>query len=101
MFCLEVDVEDLEKVCGSLGEVVGRGVFERVRFKAVGASDAAGSAVAGGEDVDVGVADHGGFSGKDRVACDLAGFRDERLEAVGVWFFCVKAVAAVVLEEET
>ena len=51
----------VKPIGGSVGEVIGRGVLEGVRLEAEGAADAAGAAVAGGEDVDVGVADHDGF----------------------------------------
>jgi len=95
-----IDTEYLEQVCGFVGDVVGWGVVEGVRFQAKGASDAAGSSVACGENVDVGVADHDGFGRKDRAPCDLAGFGDQRLEAVWVGLFGVEAVATVVLEEE-
>ena len=76
------------------------GRHEGVGLEAEGAADAVGAAVAGGEDVDVGVADHDGFGGGDGVAGDGAGFGDKAFEAVGVGLFGVKAVAAVVLEEE-
>ena len=60
-----------------------------------------GSAVAGGEDVYVGVADHDGLGGSDGVRPrGRGGFGDEGEEAVGVGLFGVEAVAAVVLEEE-
>ena len=68
--------------------------------EAEGAADGAGSGVAGGEDVDVGVADHQGFGWRDGLAGEGGGFGDEGEEAVGVGLFGVEAVAAVVLEEE-
>jgi hypothetical protein len=80
--------------------VVGGDFGEGVRLEAEGAADAACAAVAGGEDVDVGVADHDGFGGSDGTACDGAGFGDEALDAVGVGFFGMEAVAAIVLKEE-
>ena len=95
-----IDTEYLEQVCGFVGDVVGWGVVEGVRFQAKGASDAAGSGVACGEDVDVGVAYHDGFGREYGVACDFCGFPDESLEAVWVGLFGVEAVATVVLEEE-
>ena len=95
-----MDVEDLEPVGWGVGQVVGWGVDEGVGFQAEGAADAAGSAVAGGEDVDVGVADHDGFCGVDGVAGDAAGFVDKGFEAVGIGFFGEEAVASIVLEEE-
>lgn len=80
--------------------MVGWDFDEGVRLETEGAADAAGAAVAGGEDVSVGVADHDGFGRSDGAADDLAGFGDESLEPVGVGFFRVEAVTAVVLEEE-
>ena len=80
--------------------MIGRGVGEGVRFETEGAADADGSAVACGENVDVGVADHDGFGGGDGAAREGARLVDEAFEAVGVGLFGVKAVAAVVLEEE-
>ena len=80
--------------------MVGRNVVERLGFEAEGAAHAAGTAVAGGEDVDVGVADHDGFGWGDGAVGEGAGFGDEGLKAVRVRFFGVEAVAAVVLEEE-
>ena len=68
-------------------------------LKAEGTADAAGSTVAGGENVDVSVADHDGFGGSDGVGGEGACFGDETFEAVGVGLLGVKAVAAVVLEE--
>ena len=69
--------------------------------EAEGAADGAGAAVAGGENVYVGVADHKGMGGGDGFARDDAGFGDEGEKAVGVGLLGVEAVAAVVLEEET
>ena len=69
------DAEDAEPVGGGVGEVVGWGVGEGVGFEAEGAADAAGAAVAGGEDVDVGVADHDGFGGGDGAAGDACWLR--------------------------
>ena len=43
--------------------MVGLGGGQGVRGEAEGAADGAGSGVAGGEDVDVRVADHDGFGG--------------------------------------
>jgi hypothetical protein len=83
-----------------VGEVVGWGVGEGVGIEAEGAADAAGATAAGGEDVDVGVADHDGFGGGDGAAGVGGGFLDEGFEAMGVGLFGVEAVAAVVLEEE-
>ena len=83
-----------------VGQVVGRGVGEGVGFEAEGTADAAGAAVTGGEDVDVGVADHDGFGGGNGAAGEGGGFLDEGFEAVGVGLFRVEAVAAVVLKEE-
>jgi len=57
--------------------VIGWGVLEGVRLQPKGAANAAGGAVAGGEDVDVGVADHDGFGGGDGLAGDGTGFGDE------------------------
>ena len=68
--------------------------------EAEGAADGAGPAVAGGEDVDVGVADHDGVGGGDGGVGEGGGFGDEGAEAVGVGLLGVEAVAAVVLEEE-
>jgi len=51
-----------------VGEVVGGRIEEGVRFESEGAANAASSTVAGGEDVDVGVADHNGFGWRDRGA---------------------------------
>ena len=48
-----------------MGEEVGLGGGEGVGREAEGAGDTAGAAVAGGEDVDVGVADHDGCGGGD------------------------------------
>ena len=79
-----------------LGWAAGQGVGG----EAEGAADGAGSAVAGGEDVDVGVADHDGFGGGDGDAGEGGGFVDEGAEAVGVGLLGVEAVAAVVLKEE-
>ena len=97
---MRIDAEYLEPIGGGVGEVVGWGVDEGVGLEAEGAADAAGATVAGGEYVDVGVADHDGFGGGDGVARDGAGFGDEALEAVRVGLLGVEAVAAVVLEEE-
>src|ERR1700677_1566335 len=94
------NVKDLKPVGGGVGEVVGWSVDEGVGLEAEGAADAARAAVAGGEDVDVGVADHDGFGGGDGVAKEDGRFGDESLEAVRVRLFGVEAVAAVVLEEE-
>jgi hypothetical protein len=94
------NAEEGEPVGCGVGEVVGRDVGEGMGFEAEGAADAAGTGVAGGEDVDVGVADHDGFGGGDGLACDGAGFGDEDEDAVRVGLFGVEAVAAVVLEEE-
>jgi len=80
--------------------VIGRGVFEGVRLEAEGAADAAGATVSCGEDIDVGIADHDGLGGSDGASCECGGFGDEGFEAVGVRFFGVETVAAVVLEEE-
>ena len=76
------------------------GVFEGVRLEAEGAADAARAAVAGGEDVDVGVADHDGFCRSDGTPGDVTGFRYEPLKTVRVGLLGVEAVAAVVLEEK-
>jgi len=95
-----VDVENLKPVCCGVCEVVGRGFGEGVGFKAEGAADAASTAVAGGEDVGVGVADHDGFGGSDGMAGDGCGFGDEGFEAVRIGLFGVEAVAAVVLKKE-
>ena len=89
-----------EPVGWGAGEVVGRGVSKGVGLEAEGAADTAGATVAGGENVDVGVADHDGFSGGDGVAGDSARFRDQTLKAVRVGLLCVEAVASVVLEKE-
>ena len=97
---LGIDAEDMEPVGGGVGEVIGWGVLEGVGLQAEGTADAAGAAVAGGEDVDISVADHDGFRGGDGVGGIGVGFGDEAFEAVGVGLFGVKAVAAIVLEEE-
>jgi hypothetical protein len=87
--------------------VVGLSGGQGVGGEAEGAAQGAGSGVAGGEDVDVGVADHDGFGGCDgwgvgvSFAEDGVGFGDEGFEAVGVRLLGVEGVAAVVLEEET
>ena len=94
------EAEYLEPFCRSVGEVVRRDVLERVGLKAEGAANAAGAAVASGEDIDVGVADHDGFGGGDDAPGDRAGFSDEGLKALRVGLFRVEAVTAVVLEEE-
>ncbi len=99
MFAL--DAQYLEPIGGAVGEVVGWGVEEGVGFEAKGAADAASATAAGGEHVDVSVADHNGFAGQDRNARYSAGLGDEALEAVWVGLLGVEAVAAVVLEEET
>jgi carbonic anhydrase len=69
-------------------------------LEAKGAADAASAAVAGGEDVDVGVADHDGFGWGDGATREDASFLDEGFESVGVGLFGVEAVPAVVLKEE-
>ena len=63
-----VETENLEPISGGVGEVVGGRIEEGVRVESEGAADAASSTVAGGEDIDVGVTDHNGFGGRDRVA---------------------------------
>ena len=83
-----------------MGEIVGLGRGEGVGGEAKGATYRAGAAVACGEDVDVGVADHEGLSGGDDFSSDGAGFGDEGEEAVWVWFFGMEAIATVVLKEE-
>jgi len=80
--------------------VVGRDFDEGVGLEAESAADAVSAAVAGGEDVGVGVADHDSFGWRNGAAGDGAGFGDEGQEAVRVRLFGVEAVAAVVLEEE-
>src|ERR1700733_1527299 len=71
-----------------------------MRIEAEGAANAARGAVAGGEDVNVGVADHDGLGRGNGVAGEDGGFGDESLQAVRVGLLGVEAVAAVVLEEE-
>ncbi len=83
-----------------MGEVVGLGSGQCVGGEAEGAADGVRAAVAGGEYVYVGVADHQGLGGGDGFARNGAGFGDEGEEAVGVGLLGVEAVAAVVLEEE-
>ena len=68
--------------------------------EAVSACKGTGSGVAGGEDVDVGVADHDGFGGVDEGAGEGGGFGDEGEEAVRVGFLGGEGVAAIVLVEE-
>ena len=97
---LGINAEYLEPVGGGVGEVIGWGVLEGVGLQAEGAADAAGAAVAGGEDVDVGVADHDGFGRVESAPGDASGLIDQGFEAVGVGLFGVEAVASVVLEEE-
>ena len=94
------DAKYLEPFCRSVGEVVRWDIFERVRLEAEGAAYAACAAVASGEDVDVGVANHDGLGGGDDAAGDRSGFSDEGLKAMRVGLFRVEAVAAVVLEKE-
>ncbi len=65
-----------------------------------GTTDGGSAAIAGGEDVDVGVADHDGFGWDDGASGDCGGFGDEDDQTVRVGFFGVEAVAAVALEEE-
>jgi hypothetical protein len=69
-------------------------------IEAEGAADAARAAVASGEDVNVGVADHDGLGGDNGAVCEKARFGDESLQTVRVGLLGVEAVAAVVLEEE-
>jgi hypothetical protein len=97
---IHADAQDAKPVGGGVGEVVGRGVDERVGLEAEGAADTAGARVAGGKDVGVGVADHDGLRGGDGAPGDCSGLGDEGLEAVWVGLLGVEAVAAVVLEEE-
>ena len=80
--------------------MVGLGGGQSVGGEAEGAADGARSTVAGGEDVDVGVADHDGFGGGDGDAGEGGGFVDEGADAVGVRLLGVEAVASVVLKEE-
>ena len=92
--------EDGFPVAGAMRQEIWLGCGQRVWGEAEGAADGDGSAVAGGKDVYVGVADHDGLGGGDRFAGDGGGFGDEGEEAVRVGFFCVEAVASVVLKEE-
>lgn len=85
---------------GGVGEEVWLGGGQGVGREAEGAADGAGSAVAGGEDVYVGVADHDGLSGGDGRVDELTGLGDEGEQAMGIGLFSVEAVASVVLEEE-
>jgi hypothetical protein len=84
-----------------MGQVIRHGVDKGVGLEAEGAAHAAGSTVAGGEYVDVSVANHHGFRRGDYAAVEGGGFSNETLEAVRIGFFGVEAVAAIVLEEET
>jgi hypothetical protein len=71
-----------------------------VGLEAKGASDAVSAAVAGGEHVNVSVADHDGFGWGDSATREGASFLDEGFEAVGVGLLGVEAVAPIVLKEE-
>ena len=94
-------MEDLKPIGRGVSQMVGWCVEQGVRFEPEGATNAAGSAVARGEDVDIGIADHDGFSGRDGMAGQGRGFVNKSFEAVGCGFFGVKAVAAIVLEEKS
>ena len=84
-----------------MGQVVGWRVEQGVRFESEGATNAADAAVARGENVDIGIADHNGFIGWDGVASQGGCFGNESLETMRVGLFGVKTVAAIVLEEKT
>ena len=58
-------------------------------------ADGARAAVASGEDVDVRVADHDGFAGRDGLGGESTGFGDEGEETVGIGRFGVEAVAEI------
>jgi hypothetical protein len=83
-----------------MSEMVRLGDGQGLGGEAEGATDRLGSGVAGSEDVYVRVADHDGLGGMDRLACKGGSFRDEGEKAMGIGLFCMKAVAAVVLEKE-
>ena len=83
-----------------MGEVVGLDGEQGLGREAKRAADGSGSAVAGGEDVYVGVADHQSLSGGDGLAGQGAGLCNESKKTVRIWFFGMEAVAAVVLKEE-
>ena len=83
-----------------MGCVIGWRSGEGVGGQAEGTADRTRAAIAGGEDVNVGVADHDGFGRRNGTTGDGAGFCNETLEAMRVGFLSVEAVAAVVLKEE-
>src|ERR1700677_2123337 len=95
-----MNAEDLEPVGGGVGEVLWWSVGKGVGLEAEGAANAVSAAASGGEDVGVGVPDHDGFGWRYSDTGDGARFGDENLEAVRVGFFCVEAIAAIVLKEE-